>query len=84
MLLNYNNAFERVKHDHVITKSKKNTQKDIRIIAKLYYNETALLMAEGHSTEPMKMEKGVKARVYSVTGTIQPLFGRNHENGIKR
>lgn len=61
-LIDYQKAFDRVKHDKMID-ILKNTgidSKDLKIITNLYWNQTAVLKIEGEHTDEVKILRGVR------------------------
>uniref|UniRef100_A0A8D8SH15 Craniofacial development protein 2 n=1 Tax=Cacopsylla melanoneura TaxID=428564 RepID=A0A8D8SH15_9HEMI len=61
-LIDYEKAFDRVKHDKMmeILKETGINDKDLRIIGNLYWNQTANLRTEGEHTENVKIMRGVR------------------------
>lgn len=61
-LIDYKKAFDRVRHDQMIDVLKKTGMdgKDLRIIANLYWNQSAVLRVDGEHTEQVKILRGVR------------------------
>lgn len=61
-LIDYQKAFDRVKHDKMIDilKNMGIDSKDLKIITNLYWNQTAVLKIEGEHTDEVKILRGVR------------------------
>uniref|UniRef100_A0A8D8S118 Craniofacial development protein 2 n=1 Tax=Cacopsylla melanoneura TaxID=428564 RepID=A0A8D8S118_9HEMI len=61
-LIDYQKAFDRVKHDKMVEVLKKIgiSERDIQIIVNLYWNQTAVLRVDGEHTEAVKILRGVR------------------------
>lgn len=61
-LIDYQKAFDRVKHDKMVEVLKKIgiSEKDLQIIVNLYWNQTAVLRVDGEHTEEVKILRGVR------------------------
>lgn len=60
--LDFNKAFDKVSHDHLIDFLKKKTldKKDIRIIYNLYYNQTATVDVENELSNYIEIKRVVR------------------------
>ena len=60
--IDFQKAFDRVQHDKLIEnlKSINLDQSDIRLIKKLYFNQTAVVRVEDMETDEIKIQKGVR------------------------
>jgi hypothetical protein len=60
--IDYNKAFDKVRHDHLIRLlTEKNLDKrDIRLIANMYYNQKAVVRVENNTTEEIEIKRGVR------------------------
>lgn len=60
--LDYNKAFDRVRHNHLIRmlRQKKLDVKDIRIISNLYFNQTAHVKERNDLSEKIEIQRGVR------------------------
>lgn len=60
-LVDYQKAFDRVRHDIMIrTLEEIGIDEDLRIIANLYWNQTAVFKMEGKTTVPIEIRRGVR------------------------
>ncbi|KAL4120153.1 hypothetical protein QTP88_012884 [Uroleucon formosanum] len=61
-LIDYQKAFDRIRHDIMIRILEEIgiDGKDLRIIANLYWNQTAVLKMEDKTTDPIKIRRGVR------------------------
>ncbi|KAI5708046.1 hypothetical protein M8J77_015361 [Diaphorina citri] len=61
-LIDYQKAFDRVQHEHMIKILKKTgvDDKDLKIITNLYWNQSATIRVDGEQTEAIKIERGVR------------------------
>lgn len=60
--LDFNKAFDKVSHDHLIDFLVKKTldKKDIRIIYNLYYNQTATVKVENELSNDIEIKRVVR------------------------
>lgn len=60
--IDYNKAFDRVRHDHLmkLLEEKNLDRRDIAIILNLYYNQRASIRVERQSSEEIEIKKGVR------------------------
>ena len=61
-LIDYKKAFDRVRHEQMMEVLKRtgNDGKDLKIIANLYWNQSAVLRIDGEYTDQVKILRGVR------------------------